>query len=290
MAKQKVVLVTGVSSGSGQAAARLLTQKGFIVFGTSRQPGKAEPIPGADIIPLDLCSSDSIIKCIDSVYERTGQIDILVNNAGYELGGAVEEPAMEEIREQLETNFFGVIHMIKRVLPIMRRQGQGQIINVGSMAAVAPVPFLGYYSASKAAVSAYTEALRHEVKHLDIRVSLIEPQNIRSNLAINRQYTPNHIDAYTSKRRNFFEKMDRLAEDDSKASPPMAVAECVMQIIEDPAPKLRYRVGKDTKRITRSLRFLPEAMFERGTRNYFGLDDPDKKQAEEVPETTVKYP
>src|SRR5690606_35507590 len=159
----KVVLITGASSGLGRATARLLAERGYRVFGTSRRPPADAPTGGVEPLALDVCADASVAACVQTVLARAGRIDALINNAGYELGGALEEATLEEAQRQFETNFFGAVRMIRAVLPAMRRQGGGRIVNVSSLAGLAPVPFLGLYSASKFALEGYSEALRHEV-------------------------------------------------------------------------------------------------------------------------------
>ena len=148
MSGQQVVLITGASSGVGQSTARLLSQKAYKVFGTSRNPASAEAIPDVEVLPLDVPADDSVRACVEAVSSRGGRIDVLINDAGYELAGAVEELTSEETRAQFETNFFGVVRMVNAVLPAMRRQRSGHIINVSSLAGVSSIPFLGMYCAS----------------------------------------------------------------------------------------------------------------------------------------------
>src|SRR2546428_7222444 len=187
MAVQKVVLVTGASSGAGQATARLLAQHGYRVFGTSRKPAGVESAPGLEVLELDVRADDSVAACISTVTSRAGRVDVLVNNAGYELAGALEELSMDEARAQFETNFFGVVRMVKSVLPFMHRQKEGRIINVSSLSGLSPIPFMGMYSASKFALEGYTEALRQELKPFGIHVSLIEPAFLKTPMMSHRQ-------------------------------------------------------------------------------------------------------
>lgn len=159
--------------------------------------------------------------------------------------------------------------MVKAALPKMRRQRSGQIINISSVVGLAPAPFIGVYSASKFALEAYTEILRHEVKPLNIKVSLVEPGFIKTDLAANRQYAANRIGDYDPWRQRAFNAMHQYEEN---APQPTLVAECVLRIIESKSPKLRYKVGKDAASITRLRRFLPESWYEQGTRDHFHLD------------------
>jgi short-subunit dehydrogenase len=269
MPEKKVILVTGSSSGNGQAIARLLTQKGFTVFGTSRNPSSVQTMPGVEVLPLDVCSDDSVNACLNTVLKKVGRMDILVNNAGYVLGGAIEESALEQVKAQFETNIFGVARMVKAVLPIMRRQGNGQIINISSAVGLAGLPFVGFYSASKFAMEGYTEALRHEVKPFQIRVSLVEPGFIKTNLFHNTQYGTDRVSDYDPWRERASEAQRQYVE---KALEPTQVAECVLHVIESKSPKLRNTVGKDASRVFRLRRFLPESLFEQGVRRSFHLD------------------
>src|SRR5690349_7889041 len=172
MSVQQVVLITGASSGVGQSTAQLLSQKGYRVFGTSRNPSRGES--AIEMVPLDVRNDDSVTTCVKSVLDKAGHIGVLINNAGYELSGALEETSLEEARSQFDTNFFGVVRMIKAVLPSMRERRQGRIINVGSFSGVSAIPFMGMYSASKFALEGYSDALRMEVAPFNIHVSLTE--------------------------------------------------------------------------------------------------------------------
>ena len=166
----QTVLVTGASSGIGQAIAQLLAERGFKIFGTARKPAAATS-GNVTMVPLDVRSDDSVRACI----ERVGPIDVLVNNAGYALMGSAEETSLDEAKAQLETNFFGVVRMVKAVLPRMRKAGSGKIINIGSLAGITAIPFGSFYTASKFALEGYTEALWHELRPFGIHATLIEP-------------------------------------------------------------------------------------------------------------------
>src|SRR5262245_34601449 len=174
MSDKKIVLITGASSGVGQSTARLLSQNGYKVFGTSRNPDNSEAIPTVDMLALDVQAGDSVETCVTAVKSEAGRIDVLVNNAAYELAGALEETSIDEAKAQFEINFFGVVRMVKAVLPSMRQQKGGQIINVSSLSGLSSIPFMGIYSASKFALEGYTEALRMEVDPFNIHVSLVE--------------------------------------------------------------------------------------------------------------------
>ena len=269
MTEKKIVLITGVSSGIGQATAQLLAQQGFTVFGTSRNPSSVERMSGVEVLPLDVRLDESVNGCVDTVVKRTGRLDTLVNNAGYSLVGPIEEAMLEEAKAQFETNFFGVVRMVKKVLPIMRKQASGQIINVSSGAGLTPLPFVGFYSASKFALEGYTEALRHEVKPFHIRVSLVEPGFIKSHLRQNQQLATDQISDYDPWRKWVSAVRPKWEE---RLPEPALVAECVLRVVGSQSPKLRYRVGKESAQAFWLRRFLPESLFERGVRRTFRLD------------------
>jgi NAD(P)-dependent dehydrogenase (short-subunit alcohol dehydrogenase family) len=269
MSEKKVVLITGVSSGIGQAIAQLLAKRGFTVFGTSRHPSGAAAMPGVEVLPLDVCLDESVRACVDAVVKRAGRLDIVVNNAGYMLRGAIEEATLDEAKAQFETNFFGVVRMVKTVLPIMRKQGSGQIINISSGLGLAAFPFAGFYSASKFALEGYTEALRHEVKPFHIKVSLVEPGFIKTQLHQNTQRAADRIIDYDLLRQRASKARDQYVE---KALDPTLVGECVLGIIEHKSPGLRHTVGREVARSVLLRRFLPESMFERGVRRFLHLD------------------
>ena len=269
MSNQRVVLITGASSGVGQSTARLLSQRGYQVLGTSRNPAVAEQIQGVEMLPLDVRSDDSARACLDAVTRGAGRLDILVNNAGYELAGALEESSVDEAKAQFETNFFGIVRMVKAVLPVVRRQRNGQIINISSLSGMIPIPFMGIYSASKFAVEGYTEALRHELKPFHIHVSLIEPGFLHTAMASHRQVTTERIVEYEPWRQRSF---DAIRGHEERGPGPELVARTVLRIAASKAPRLRYFTGRQARVVTGLRRFLPERAFERGARSTYRLD------------------
>jgi NAD(P)-dependent dehydrogenase (short-subunit alcohol dehydrogenase family) len=269
MLNQRVVLITGASSGVGQSTARLLSQRGYKVFGTSRNPASAESIPGVEMLSLDVRADDSARACVEAVSSRSGRIDVLINNAGYELAGALEELASEEAKAQFETNVFGVITMVNAVLPLMRRQKRGHIINVSSLAGLSAIPFLGIYSASKFALEGYTEALRHEVKPFNIHVSLTEAGFLGTPMMNNRQVGAHRMTEYEPWRQR---ALNAIRASEEKAPGPEIVADTLLKIMSSHTPRLRYLIGRQAKSVARLRRFLPAAMFEQGVRRSFSLD------------------
>jgi NAD(P)-dependent dehydrogenase (short-subunit alcohol dehydrogenase family) len=268
MPKQQVVLITGASSGVGQSTARLLSQRGYKVFGTSRHPTTVEPMPAVEMLPLDVRSDDSARACVEAVVTGGGSLDVLINNAGYELAGALEELSAEEARAQFETNFFGVVRMVDAALPLMRRQKSGHIINVGSLSGLSAIPFLGIYSASKFALEGYTEALRHEVKPFNIYVSLTEAGFLKTPMTNHRELAASRLAEYDPWRQR---ALDAIRTHEEKGPGPEVVAETLLEIVSSKTPRLRYLIGGQAKTVARLRRFLPAGMYEYGVRRTFSI-------------------
>ena len=270
MSNPKVILITGASSGVGQSLARLLSQKGYKVFGTSRNPATAEPTPNVEMLALDVRTDDPVIACVKEVVNQSSRIDVLVNNAAYELAGALEESSLAEAKAQFETNFFGVVRMINAVLPVMRQQKQGQIINIGSLSGASSIPFMGIYSASKFALEGYTEALRMELKPFHIHVSLTEAGFLKTPMMNKRQVSAAQLNEYDPWRQRAFKA---IRDHEEKAPGPELVAETVLKIISSKNPRLRYLIGPQAKFTSLLQWILPEGMYEQGKRNTFKLDE-----------------
>ena len=253
----QTVLVTGASSGIGQAIAQLLTERAFNVYGTSRKPtGK--------LIPLDVRSDDSVRACID----RVGPIDVLVNNAGYSLMGAAEETSLDEAKAQLETNFFGVVRMVKAVLPAMRKAGAGKIITIGSLAGITAIPFGSFYTASKFALEGYMEALWHELRPFGIHVTLIEPGFVSTPIGESTQVAATPLAAYDGVRQSATAALGRHVK---HGISPEAVANRVLRVIRSRSPGLRYRVGTDAAWFPRLKSVMPWPLFAVGVRRTFAV-------------------
>jgi NAD(P)-dependent dehydrogenase (short-subunit alcohol dehydrogenase family) len=268
MSDQTVVLITGASSGVGQSTARLLSQRGYKVFGTSRRSTTAESTPAVEMLPLDVRADDSVRACVDAVVNRSGRLDVVINNAGYELAGALEELSSEEARAQFETNFFGVVRMVNAVLPLMRRQQRGHIINVSSLSGLSAIPFLGVYSASKFALEGYTEALRHELKPFNIHVSLTEAGFLRTSMMNHRQMAAHRLAEYDPWRQR---ALNAIRAHEEKGPGPEVVAETLLAIVSSKTPRLRYLIGGQAKTVARLRRFLPAGMYESGVRRNFSI-------------------
>ena len=262
----QTVLVTGASSGIGQATAQLLAERGLRVFGTARKPdGRSSKIT---MVALDVRSDDSVQKCVQQVLSQAGGIDVLVNNAGYSLMGAAEETSIDEAKAQFETNFFGAVRMVNAVLPAMRKAGTGKIINIGSLAGITAIPFGGFYTASKFAIEGYSEALWHELRPLGISVSVIEPGFVHTAIGEATQIARSPLTAYDPVRKRATSALSRQVKG---GIPPEAVAKAVLRAIESRTPSLRYRVGTDAAWFPRLKQVMPWPLFAVGVRRTFDV-------------------
>lgn len=251
---QKVILITGASAGIGKHAAELLAAQGHLVFGTSRKPARAEE-NGVTFLTLDVTSPESVRACVENVLTRAGRLDVLINNAGI-IGAAAasEEGGVEQVRVVFETNFFGVIAMINAVLPVMRAQKSGQIINISSAGGEMPVPpFFSAYTSSKHALEGYTEALASELRHLGIRVSSVQPGYFVTAIAGSIQAPARQIEDYAALRQHNA-LIDQYALQHGRG--PRIVAQVVAKIVHARRPRLRYTTGLDV-----DLMFLIRSLF-----------------------------
>ena len=263
MASQKpVALVTGASSGIGQATAERLSAHGFTVFGTSRAP--REDTRSYTWLPLDVRSDDSVQAAVQSLLAQAGRIDLLVNNAGYVQFGAIEESSVADAQAQLDTNLLGVIRMVKAVLPVMRQQGLGRIINISSIVGHVAAPHFGLYATSKFALEGLSEALREEVRPFGVSVSLVEPSYV--NTPIVSQPPTNPIAAYTNARQA---AQQAFMKSSKNGMEPGAVARAILRAATTTRPRLRYPVGQDGKALLLLKRLLPESAFEALKRRLF---------------------
>src|SRR5437764_2276211 len=262
MASQPVALVTGASSGIGRATAELLAAHGFTVFGTSRTPiGDKRSYTW---LPLDVRSDDSVQAAVQSLLAQAGRIDLLVNNAGYVQFGAIEESSVADAQAQLDTNLLGVIRMLKAVLPVMRKLGNGRILNISSIVGHVAPTYGGLYATSKFALEWLSEALREEVRPFGVSVSLVEPSYV--NTPIVSQLPNNPLAAYTPGRQAAQQSLITNAKNGME---PGAVARVILRAATTTRPRLRYPVGQDGKALLLLKRLLPESAFEALKRRLF---------------------
>lgn len=265
--EENIVLITGASSGIGEATAQLFVNKGFCVFGTSRKPRQGNG--GVKMLRLDVRNDASVQDCVDAVLARAGHIDVLINNAGILLQGPfAEETTVDEACDIFETNLFGVARVTNAVLPGMRARRQGRIINVGSLAAWVGEPGEAFYSASKHALAGYTEALRHEVWPLGLHVSLIEPGAFKTNILRDSPPTEHAIADYDDSRRAARDTMRKAA---ARGGDPRKVARLILKVAQARTPRLRYTAGGEERLIPYLKVLLPQWTFDRILRTGFGL-------------------
>jgi NAD(P)-dependent dehydrogenase (short-subunit alcohol dehydrogenase family) len=267
-AEKKIALVTGASSGIGEATADRLARAGYKVYGTSRRAAPA----GArsfEMLALDVTSDASVEAAIKELVRREGGIDLLVNNAGFSIApSGIEETSIEQARSIFETNFFGIVRMTRAAVPHMRRGG-GRIINIGSVLGFLPAPYMALYAATKHAVAGYSESLDHELRTKGIRVSVIEPAYTQTQFDANLLEADSKLDEYRDIRAALGGRMRELVQAGDK---PSVVAEVVLKAALAAHPQLRYSVGGLATRLRFLRRFAPAGLVDTGIRRNFGLD------------------
>jgi len=267
MTKQ-VALVTGISSGIGRITAVSLAEAGFRVFGTLRSRDQVPP-PGVEAVQLDVRDEASVRAAVEGVIARAGRIDVLVNNAGSALLGAIEETALTEAQALFDVNFFGAVRVTRAVLPHMRARGSGRIIIVSSVVGFLPAPYMGFYGASKHALEGYAESLDHETRGFGIRVVLVEPGFMRTQLDQKQSEAGERLDAYAAVRARVTQGIvaNLRAGDD-----PALAARAVVRAATAKKPRLRYPVGRGAAVLAILRDLLPAGAFDRSFRREFHLD------------------
>lgn len=266
---QKVALVTGASSGIGEAVAERLTSAGYKVYGTSRRGAKAGE-RAFEMLSLDVTSDESVEAAVGEVIRASGRLDLLVNNAGFSVSpAAAGESSMEQTRAIFDTNFFGIVRMTNAVLPQMRKQGSGRILNIGSVLGFMPAPYMALYCATKHAVEGYSESLDHELRTRGIRVSVIEPAYTRTQFEANTLEPDAQLDEYRATRAALRELMTAAV---ATGDDPNVVAEVVLKAAAAARPQLRYTAGPLAGRLRLLRRFAPAVLVDGGVRKSLQLD------------------
>ncbi len=264
-----IALVTGASSGIGKATAERLTTAGYKVYGTSRRGAQASQRPFA-MLALDVTSDESVEAAVNELMRLEGRIDLLVNNAGFGVApAAAEESSIEQARSIFETNFFGIIRMTRAVVPYMRKQGGGRIINIGSVLGFLPMPYGALYAATKHAIEGYSESLDHELRTRGIRVSVIEPAYTKTPFDANFLEPDAKLDEYREVR---VAVNRRVKEVMATADQPGVVADVVLKAAGAARPKLRYTAGGAASRLRLLRRFAPAGLVDAGIRRDLRLD------------------
>jgi NAD(P)-dependent dehydrogenase (short-subunit alcohol dehydrogenase family) len=265
----KIALVTGTSSGIGEATAARLSTAGYTVYGTSRRGAQGSK-RSYETLALDVTSDASVDAAIEHVMRVEGRIDLLVNNAGFSTGPAgAEESSIEQARSIFETNFFGIVRMTRAVVPHMRLQGSGRIINIGSVLGFLPAPYMALYAATKHAIEGYSESLDHELRTRGIRVSVIEPAYTKTSFDANSLEADAKLEEYREVRAALSRRIKELM---SAGDQPAVVADVVLQAATAAHPKLHYTAGGRASRLRLLRRFVPAGMLDTGIRKNLQLD------------------
>jgi len=267
--QKKVVLITGASSGIGKSVGEYLHQKGYKVYGSSRNP-KHQELNGIHFVSLDVTQPETIQSAVDFIVKKEGQIDFLINNAGKGITGAMEEIPDQEVLNVFEVNYLGPLRVIKAVLPVMRKQHSGMIINITSIAGYMGLPFRGVYSATKGALELTTEAYRMELKPFNIKMTNIAPGDFATNIASGRYHTPVYEDSpYKELYEMSLKEMDR---DVANGLPPIRMAKKVYRVMQKKNPTIHYKVGEPLQKISIALKhILPDKLYEKLLMNYYKL-------------------
>ena len=269
MKKKRVALVTGTSSGIGEASAHKLLAAGYTVYGTSRRGSLTDTHP-FPILTLDVTDDTSVEAAIDELLRREGQLDVLVNNAGFGVApAAAEESSIEQAIRIFDTNFLGIVRLTRAVIPHMRRQGRGRIINMGSILGIVPLPYAALYTASKHAVEGYSGALDHELRTQGIRVSVIEPAYIKTQFEANNVEPDARLKEYEDIRAKLARVVSKAM---AEAESPEVVADVVVKAAQTSRPKLRYTAGILAGKLNFILRFMPAKVLDKVVRNSLQLD------------------
>jgi NAD(P)-dependent dehydrogenase (short-subunit alcohol dehydrogenase family) len=272
----KTAVVTGASSGIGEATAERLAKAGYKVYGTSRRGAQAGK-RSFEMLTLDVTNEESVAAAVEKVIGAEGHIDLLVNNAGFGVApAAAEESSIAQARSIFDTNFFGMVRMTRAVVPHMRRRGTGRIINIGSVLGFLPMPFGALYAATKHAVEGYSESLDHELRTRGIRVSIVEPAYTKTQFDANFMEPDSKLDVYRDVRAALGKTMKEVMVG---ADEPAVVADVVLRAASAARPKLRYAAGGLANRLRLLRRFAPAGLVDAGIRKDLGLDAPTARAA-----------
>lgn len=250
----KVILITGISSGFGMKTAKMLADEGHVVYGTLRK----ESVPDDRVhhLMMDLTDPGSIKRAVSLVFEKEGRIDVLINNAGMHSGGPVETLPVETIKLQMETNFLGLVLLTREVLPIMRKQGGGTIINFSSIGGLMGLPFQAFYSAGKFAIEGFSEALRMEVKQFKIKVVLINPGDFHTSNSANRRNFLAPTSEDDPYRQQFEKSLAAIEKDEANGWNPEVLARKIVRIVACKNPRQRYIIASLEQKLAVVLKYL----------------------------------
>ncbi len=265
----KVVLITGGSSGIGKAIGEFLSKKGFTVYGTSRNPENNNNFPFT-LLKMEVTDVNSISEAIDFIIKKENRLDVVVNNAGVGITGPIEETPYIEIRKAFDINVHGPINVIKAVIPQMREQGSGLIINITSIAGYMGLPYRGIYSATKAALEITAEAFRMEIKQFGVKMTNIAPGDYATNIAAGRFHAP--VLENSPYKEVYSSTLKMMDEHVNHGEDPMKLAQVVFDVINEKKPKVRYKAGSTLQKFSIVLkRILPSKWYEKMLMKHFKI-------------------
>lgn len=265
----KVILITGISSGFGKYTSSYLAGKGYRVYGTCRNACEYDPL--VKMINMDVTDLNAVKSCVKQVLEAEGRIDVLINNAGMHTGGAIEVAPYQDIRLQIETNVIGALNLIKEVLPALRKQGNGTIMNISSIGGLMGLPFQGIYSAGKFAIEGISEVLRMELRQFNIKVIVINPGDFHTKNTINRKsfLAPDPDKVYDEQ---FRKTISIIESDENGGWKPEIMARRIYKILGKKRPSNRYVIASFEQKLAVWLkRILPGSWFDAILRGHYGI-------------------
>lgn len=266
---KKVVLVTGGSSGIGKSIAVHLNAADYKVYGTSRNPERYPESP-IELIAMDVQDQESINAAIASILAQESTIDVLINNAGVGITGPMEETPIDAVKNAMDTNFYGPLRVLQAVLPVMRSQRSGRIINITSIAGYMGLPYRGIYSASKGALEIATEAYRMECAHLNIHFSNVAPGDFATNIAAGRFHAP--VIEGSDYAAGYSQTLQLIDDHVEEGNDPIEVARKIEEILKEKNPGIHYKVGSFMQKFSIVLKkILPEKTYERMLKNHYKL-------------------
>lgn len=251
----KVILLTGASSGIGKVTADYLADQGYTVYGTSRNP---DSVDNYSMIKLDVTNEDSVQTCVEQVIEAEGRLDVLINNAGFGMAGSIADASIDDVKRQFDTNVFGVHRMVQAALPYLRELDTAMIINIGSFGGRLAIPYQALYSASKAAVAMYSDGLRMELMRENIVVTCVEPGDTSTEFDTGRVEVQNYDNDLVAERA-----LDIMRKAEHNGADPKGIARTIAKLIKRGKAKPRYTTGPDAKALGVIQRFLPFTLQER---------------------------